>query len=372
MEPLLAATRAYEAVDASVTVRWDFTPLADFERGTELRPGAGYDLVTFDHPHVETIATNGLLHDLTGLLTQQVVDGLAADAVGASHLSYVWNGQVFGVRLDAAATFAVRRVDVAEPQAKTLEGVIDEITRSRGTASVLLPLVPTHAGALLVSLMINMGADVAAGWPGFDSAQARAAVELMQRVWPYVLPDSVRLNPIQVLDTMVRNPAHAYSPFVFGYAPYADQRRGDGRLVFGPSPGVLGGDGLRGMLGGAGLGVHRESAHPEAAAALAAWLGSASVQRSFFVPLGGQPAAWSAWRAGCDDPHFGGFFTGTKAAMKQAFLRPRATGFAAMQAEAGRILVAGLLAGKAATALCDELATAEQAMLTHPSSASVP
>lgn len=366
VEPLLAATREYQRLHDNVSVSWDFAPLADFERGSDLRSGSGYDLVTFDHPHSETIATDGLLYDLATLLPSAVIDTLAGDAVGASHRSYLWDGQVLGVRLDAAATFAARRADVPAPQATTFAETIDEIVHDRGASSVLLPLVPTHAGALLVTLVTNLAADDTdgeIGWPGFASDPALRAITLLQRVWPHVAPESVRLNPIQVLESMARHREHSYSPFVFGYAPYADSRRHDDRLVFGPSPAVTTRGPLRGMLGGAGLGVHHESAHPAASAQFAAWLGSAEVQRQFFVALGGQPAALSAWDAGCRDPHFAPFFTNTRTAMTEAFVRSRRSGFATLQTEAGRILTAGLTSGASETELRAALAAAERTLM---------
>ena len=99
------------------------------------------------------------------------------------------------------------------------------------------------------------------------------------------------------------------------------------------------------MLGGAGLAVSAASTLPAEAAAFAAWASGAEAQRDIVARAGGQPGQRSAW----DDPELdaltGRFYSGTRASIEQAWVRPRDEWWPGFQLEAGRLLTGNLLHG---------------------------
>jgi multiple sugar transport system substrate-binding protein len=100
------------------------------------------------------------------------------------------------------------------------------------------------------------------------------------------------------------------------------------------------------VLGGAGLAVSAASAEPEAAARFAAWASGGEAQHDIVARTGGQPGHRSAW----DDPELdaisGGFYSGTRASIDNAWVRPREEWWPELQLDAGRLLTENLLDGE--------------------------
>jgi multiple sugar transport system substrate-binding protein len=97
------------------------------------------------------------------------------------------------------------------------------------------------------------------------------------------------------------------------------------------------------VLGGAGLAVSSASTHPTEAAEFAAWASGADAQHDIVARTGGQPGNRSAW----DDPECdaiaAGFYSGTRASIERAWVRPREDWWPGFQLAAGRLLTEGLL-----------------------------
>ena len=87
------------------------------------------------------------------------------------------------------------------------------------------------------------------------------------------------------------------------------------------------------------------TAHPAEAAAFAAWASGAEAQHDIVARAGGQPGHRSAW----DDPELdalaGRFYSGTRASIEAAWVRPRDGWWPAFQLDAGRLLTDNLLDG---------------------------
>jgi multiple sugar transport system substrate-binding protein len=96
------------------------------------------------------------------------------------------------------------------------------------------------------------------------------------------------------------------------------------------------------VLGGAGLAVSAASRHPAAAAAFAAWASGAEAQRDVVARSGGQPAHRAAWDDPALDALSGAFYSGTRATIDAAWVRPREAWWPGLQLEAGELLTAGL------------------------------
>ena len=89
----------------------------------------------------------------------------------------------------------------------------------------------------------------------------------------------------------------------------------------------------------------RRHLQPGPAAEFAAWASGGEAQREIVARTGGQPGHRSAW----DDPELdrisGGFYSGTRASIDGAWVRPREEWWPVFQLDAGRLLTENLLAG---------------------------
>ena len=85
------------------------------------------------------------------------------------------------------------------------------------------------------------------------------------------------------------------------------------------------------LLGGAGIAVSSSACDLDGARAFAFWVASSKTQRGVYYDAGGQPgnaAAWSDERLNADSLDF---FSGTRATLEGAYLRPRFVGYIEFQ-----------------------------------------
>ncbi len=131
-------------------------------------------------------------------------------------------------------------------------------------------------------------------------------------------------------------------PLTYGYSTYSSSAERPCRFADVP---VVDGVPRGAVLGGAGLAVSAASTQPGPAAEFAAWASGGEAQREIVARTGGQPGHRSAW----DDPELdrisGGFYSGTRASIDGAWVRPREEWWPVLQLDAGRLLTENLLAG---------------------------
>ena len=145
-----------------------------------------------------------------------------------------------------------------------------------------------------------------------------------------MLPQSLRWNPLQLLDAMARGQVD-YALFTFAYVGFT--RRG---VRFHPVP-ALAADRPTGgaVVGGTGLAVSAGSAHAEAAVDFARFAGSMRVQTDLWARHGGQPAHRHAWQElAVTDP----FYRDLLPAMETSVIRPRFPGWSELQSRAGNLV----------------------------------
>jgi multiple sugar transport system substrate-binding protein len=92
------------------------------------------------------------------------------------------------------------------------------------------------------------------------------------------------------------------------------------------------------MLGGTGLAVSAAAKHKEAAIAFTRFCLSPLAQARIIPEHHGHPTLVSAWENVENDARFGKFFSGVRASLESAWIRPRRRRFIRFQAEAGRLV----------------------------------
>jgi multiple sugar transport system substrate-binding protein len=150
-------------------------------------------------------------------------------------------------------------------------------------------------------------------------------------------PEALDWNSIALQDQMCARDDIAYCPFVYGFATYSEGDRSP-RLAYADIPDAGGKGPVGSTIGGAGLGISAETAHPEAAEAFAAFLARGDVQCDIIAAHHGQPAHRDAWHDTAIDRRFGGFFSATRATIEASAIRPRYPGYMALQATAGPLI----------------------------------
>jgi multiple sugar transport system substrate-binding protein len=329
--------RRRPGVEVSVTAR-PGTAFAEQPLGEATQ---GIDVISIDHPFVGAAAQHRSLAPLDELLPPDQLDALCADAIGASHESYAYDGHQWALATDAACQVAVVRDDLlgAASTPTTWDDVLALAGESGGRVGmsfrdhdlVCALLSLAEASGSHIEPANERFADPAVALPAI--ARLAALARTGHPVWEG-----------SVLDRMAGTNDVLYVPLQWGYVTHSRPDAPGNRLRFADAPASAAGIGS--TLGGAGLAVSSESAHPEEAAHFAAWASGAEAQRKIVASHGGQPGSRTVW----DDPDFdvasGGFYSGTRATIDAAVVRPCEPWWPDVQRECGQALERALRKGR--------------------------
>ncbi|MFE6968192.1 extracellular solute-binding protein [Isoptericola sp. NPDC057653] len=344
VDPILRATDEHEA-RTGTTVAWTARPLEEFEDVPLDELAEDFDVLAIDHPFVGDAARNGALAPLSELVAAGELDRRDRDYVGPSLRSYLWEGRLMALPVDAACMVsAARTTGGAGVLPRTWQDAVLHLA-SLGPERTLLAANPTHLWGTFLSMCeaVHQGGragDRPAWWGdgGLDEDTALGALDLLRDVLALVPERSFGASPIQVLDELAGAGAAVYSPLVFGYVTYALERPGAARVAFGDAPSGAPGTPTGSLTGGVGLAVSARSTNLQEAADFVLLATSPDVQAGSYAAAGGQPAAARAWHDPGTDRRAGGFFGGTLATMERSFLRPRGPGYPRFQRAAATAL----------------------------------
>ncbi|MEH3158122.1 MAG: extracellular solute-binding protein [Sphingomonas taxi] len=340
LAPLLAASQAWEETKG-VAIAWDARSLQDFEAYSLEDLAGRYDLIVIDHPHVGGIVDAGCLVPFE---EGAALAEIAAGSVGASFPSYRYARRQWAVPIDTATQVqAWVPGRIAGPV-----GDWDALLALAQEGRVACPLRPPHALMTLFTLCGQLGASPDSdGATLFDPAVGAEAWRRLATLAAAIGDDARTQDPIAVLDAMgAADSSVAVAPYIYGYVSYARADFRAARIAFADLA-PLGPDGLAGSaLGGTGLAVSARSAHVAEARAFALWVASGAVQSGLYADHGGQPAHDAAWRDPAVNAAAGDFYTGTRATLDAAWLRPRHAGYMRFQDEASQLIDAALAHGR--------------------------
>ncbi|MBV7673008.1 ABC transporter substrate-binding protein [Streptomyces halstedii] len=348
---LRAAAARFSGEGHGHTLTWDSQPLEGFESHPIGDLCARYDLVVLDHPHLGDALEADALRPLDDLLPDAVLQEWRAGAVGAATRSYTLDGRLWAAPLDVATQVAaLHRAAVPEPP-RTWTAALELAETMPGALSLAGP----HALLTYFSLCVALGdapAVRADAVPLVGRETGVAALEAMRAFLDRCDPATAGLNPIALLEH-VADGRVAYCPFVYGYVNYASAEGSPVR--FADVPRLSPGGPLGSVLGGTGLALSRRAPVTEELVRHIVWLLSAETQRGYLPRHQAQPARREAWTDPAVNAHSGDFYADTLATTESAWVRPRYPGYTEFQQVASELIRDGLLNGRPATALHDDL-----------------
>lgn len=356
-----AVSEAFSRLHPQVEFSWDIRSLKDFGDYPVTSLAQRYDLILMDHPHIGSAVRAGALLPLDEWMDEAFLADQKDQSVGKSFESYCLDGHPWALAVDAAAQVSAYRPDLMERQGYGLpadwEQVYELAKKSRGGSCVGFPLCETDVYCSFLSIGANRkGDDFFDQETGPDHEAALYAVEVLSRLSQVVHPESLHMNPIQMLDRMADTDEIAYVPLLFGYSNYARTVQGRRLVRFAniPSDTAVPSGAL---LGGVGLAISSKCREPELAVAFGMYAADGQTQRGVYYQNAGQPGYLGAWVDEAVNADCHGFFKDTLDTLRHSYLRPRYEGYNAFQEQAGVVLHDGLMAGKAPEAIVEELET---------------
>jgi multiple sugar transport system substrate-binding protein len=357
---VVATAQRYEELHPDVRISWEKRSLQAFADAPLDELARAYDVIVMDHPHTALAAREGVLLPLDRYLSDRFLADQAAHSVGDSHESYQYDGHQWTLASDAAAPIATWRPDLLEKYELELPETWDEVLALAEAGAASPSLFPVD-----VLMHLYMFCD-AIGSPCFASRNelapsdtVREALEELKALADRCAPECLERNPIRTAEYMSSSDdkAAAYCPFAYGYSNYS-------RPLYAKYPLKAGGlvqyqgRRLRSTLGGAGIAVSAQTAHPEVAADYACYTASPAVQQGLYFEAGGQPGHRTAWTDARVNAACGNFFTATLTTLDEALLRPRYPGYMFFQDHATPVAhdaVAGKIPIREAVAKMNDL-----------------
>jgi multiple sugar transport system substrate-binding protein len=349
---MLACSRTWQH-EAGVEVAWQWRSLASFGDEPLEALAPRFDLLVIDHPFCGTAAASGCLLPLDELLPPARLEEIAADSMGSSHSSYTFAGHQWALAVDAACQVTAIRDDLLDGASTQTWDDVVALARSRPGA-VALPLSPAHSISSWLTLVANAGDPAAHGPSVVDTETGTRAIELLAELFSLGPAEAVEWEPPDVLGRLTATNELACVPLTYGFVTYATSDLVKHRCRFTDIPSAGSGP-VGAILGGTGLAVSSACRRKEEAAAFAAWACGRDAQCRIVARSGGQPASRAAWEESTIDEAAGGFYSGTRATITSAWVRPRDAWWPEFQLTGGRMLTRALADGAPSSVTLHEL-----------------
>jgi multiple sugar transport system substrate-binding protein len=355
--PLVTTAQRYEETHPGIRIHWQKRTLDEFGHAPVEVLAQKFDLIVIDHPWAGFCFENNLVYDLKPLVSASALAELETNSVGESFNSYVWQGNLLALPIDAAAPAPSWRPDLLERA-----GVAPPQTWAEAVALARrkLAVIPGFNADLFlhfIMLLKGLGTDPCADLESIAPREImKQAVDLFRELTEPMPRGIFDLNPIQVAERMTTTDDFAWNAFAYTYNNYARPGFAAKPLRFGNLPSLKpGGPRLRSVLGGTGLAISSNCKHVPAAVDYALFTASGHTQKTIYVQAGGQPSHHAAWDDEFADSLCGGFFTGTRATQEEAIVRPRYSGYIGLQTDGGNALKEHLRDGRSLDATLETL-----------------
>ena len=355
--PLVATAQRYEETHSGIRIHWQKRTLDEFGHAPIDMLAQKFDLLIIDHPWSGFCFEKKLVHDLKLLLPAAMLADLADQSIGQTFNSYVWQDKILALPIDAATPASSWRPDLLERTGVVPPQTWAEVVALARRKLAVIPGFNADLFLHFLMLLKGLGAEPCANIETMAPREImQQAVELLQELTSPMPREIFGLNPIQIAERMTTTDDFAWNAFAYTYNNYARPGFSAKPLRFGDLPSLKpGGPRLRSVLGGTGIAVSANCRHAAAAVDYAGFIANGHTQKTIYVQAGGQPSHRAAWDDAFADQLGGGFFSGTRAAQEEAIVRPRYSGYVALQTEGGNVLQECLRDGRSLDVTLEKL-----------------
>jgi multiple sugar transport system substrate-binding protein len=336
LPPLVATAQRYEELHPGVRIRWEKRSLHEFGHMPVDELARKFDLIVIDHPWAGFCFARDLVYDLAPLLSAAQLADLETNSVGPSFQSYLYDGKLLAVPIDAATPTPSCRPDLLQRHGLKFPGTWSELVALADAGHAVMPGFPADLFLNWSMLVAALGGEVAADPERIcDEAPGRAAMDLLKRLAEKMPREIYDWNPIAIAELMTCGDDIAHCAFAYSYGNYCRPSFTDRPLRYGLLPHLDDGRPLRSIVGGTGIAMSKRCADVAQALDYALFTGSAPVQKGIYTLAGGQPSGREAWTDTFLESVTGGFFRDALPDQEHCLVRPRYDGYVPLQEEAG-------------------------------------
>jgi len=357
LPPLIATAQRYEETHPGVRIHWQKRTLDEFGHAPVDVLAQKFDLIIIDHPWAGFCFEKKLVLDLAQFASPATLAELRQNSIGQTFDSYVYQGQLLALPVDAATPAPSWRPDLLERAGIQPPQTWDEAVALANRGQAVIP--GFNADLFLHFVMLLHALD---GKPFADHEKMapreilRQAVELLRELTAPMPREIFGMNPIHVAERMTTTDDFAWNAFGYTYNNYARPGFAARPLRFGNLFLLArGGPRLRSVLGGTGVAISANCKNAAAALNYALFVAGGDTQKGVYLHAGGQPSHRAAWNDAFADQLCGGFLSGTGVTQSEAVVRPRYSGYVALQTEGGNALQEFLRDGRSLEATLNKL-----------------
>ena len=367
-DPLRAVSEEFSKIHPNVRINWEVRSLKEFGDMPIEDLIERYDLISIDHPYMGQAFQNHLLVSLEKILNQKFLTELAKDSIGPSFQSYFYNNHLFALPIDAAALVASFRNDLLKDAGfslpKTRKQLINLYQKGLKKNTIAWPLCPTDLWCSFLSLCAQDGGKNFINDYKINEYVGTQVLDELKFHLKFLHPDSMQINPIQLLDRMSNDDEIVYAPYLFGYTNYSRLNFAKNIIDFSNSP-INTETNISTILGGVGLSVSAHCKFIDQAIEFIKYVARPLTQSKTYFISGGQPASLSAWENEENNKLCHNFFRNTIKSMNNAYVRPQHPGWNILQEQGADLLHHGLLKNINSQKLIRELNLLYKSVISH-------
>jgi multiple sugar transport system substrate-binding protein len=325
--PMVATAQRFHELHPNVEITWEKRSLQAFGDFPLQKLVDKFDLLIIDHPFVGYAASHSILLPLDEFLSADYLQDQAANSVGASHESYIYDGHQWSLATDAATPIASYRPDLLEKHKLGLPKTWDEVLELAESGMVIVPAVAIDSLMNVYYFCVNRGIPLFENEKFVDEAAGVWALEQLHKLVSLCPSECLTRNPIKTYDALASGDKYVYCPFAYGYSNYGREGYAEHLLAF---TNVVGFDANKigsTTLGGTGLAISANCQYKDSAVEYVKYVNSSLTQRTLYTENGGQPGHRSAWLDEANNSRTNNFFKDTLATLDNAYLRPRYDGY---------------------------------------------
>lgn len=339
LPPLVATAQRFEELNPGVRIQWEKRSLHEFGHANIGTLARNFDLLVIDHPMTGDAEATGLLTDLLPLLSSEEIDDLRDDSLGRSFSSYLYQGKLYALPIDAAAPAASYRPDLLEQHGLKEPELWDDVVALARSGWVRMPAFSADLFLNFMGLCVSRGSAVPASTEQLvDHEIGAQCLEQLDEL-AALMPDEIyQMNPIAVYEQMSSEDSFAYCPFAYTYSNYSRNGFGAKPLRFSNPVALEENLPMRTVLGGTGIAISAECNEPALALDYSLFVAGRSCQSTLYGICGGQPARRSAWHDPLLNQITDDFFSRTAISIETAYVRPRYKGYVGLQERAGEVI----------------------------------
>ncbi|TRM80685.1 hypothetical protein DJ524_06755 [Sulfolobus sp. D5] len=335
---LIASSKYYtENVNNQIKIEWNTISLEEFEGPFFEKYVNNYDLLVIDHPTIGYSVSINAFTPIDLIVNERDLQEIYRNSIKRSLVSYIYDNHIWALLIDVSSIFSAYREDIVKKVPKTWDEVVDLALQSKNF-KIALPLSPVHALCSFLTLLSNYG-----DFPLYhkryfaNKSISIKVLKFMSNLLKYLHQDSLKMNPILVLEKMSETDEIGYVPLIFGYVNYSIRGFRKNVIKFTNIPSTSSGP-IGSVLGGAGIAISNYSRYKEEAIKFSVWLMRKDIQKSLYFENGGQPGNLYVWLDDEVNNKANNFFLDTLLTVENSYIRPRHHNFPRFQLEGSIIL----------------------------------